>query len=96
MSDTTVYKYVSKGSEYFDFAFVVCIDVFPSFFSICCLEESKYSAPFDCYWGVEELGLTSKELCPRLLISQQAVSKWVKKGCAHLCSESLTFDDLIL
>lgn len=49
-----------------------------------------------CYWGVEELGLTSNELCPRLQISQQAVSKWVKKGCVHLRSESLTFDDLIL
>jgi hypothetical protein len=39
-----------------------------------------------CYWGVEKLGLSSSVLAAKLMISQPAVSKWVKKG-AQYCGE---------
>ncbi len=47
-----------------------------------------------CFWGAEELGVTLVEIAMRLEISQQAVSKWVKKGRDYCRSEQLSLDDL--
>ena len=33
-----------------------------------------------CYLSVEKLGLKSREIANRLMISQPAVSKWISKG----------------
>jgi hypothetical protein len=51
--------------------------------------------PLICFWGVEELGLTIIEIGVKLQISQQAASKWVKKGRAYSYSENIVLDDLV-
>jgi len=47
-----------------------------------------------CYWGVEELGISHRELSKRLSISQPAISLWVKKGRDFSSREGLVFAEL--
>lgn len=45
-----------------------------------------------CFWGVEEVGLTMLEIGLKMGISQQSISKWVKKGRRHCQSENVDID----
>lgn len=47
-----------------------------------------------CYWGKDELGITLRELASHLQISQQAATKWRKKGFEICVSRGLTLDSL--
>ena len=48
-----------------------------------------------CYWGTEELGLTMLEIGLKMGMSQQAISKWVKKGRDYCRSENIDIDSLL-
>jgi REP element-mobilizing transposase RayT len=48
-----------------------------------------------CYWGTEELGLTMLEIGLMMGMSQQAISKWVKKGRDYCRSENIDIDSLL-
>ncbi|MEZ5490866.1 MAG: hypothetical protein R3F50_11160 [Gammaproteobacteria bacterium] len=46
-----------------------------------------------CLWGTSELGMTTTEIDEQLQISQQVVSKWIKKGQCLVESSNLNFPD---
>jgi len=48
-----------------------------------------------CCWGTEELGLTMLEIGLKMGMSQQAISKWVKKGRDYCRSENIDIDSLL-
>lgn len=47
-----------------------------------------------CYWGVEELRIAMVKIGQQMGISQQSVSKWVKKGRLYCQSENINLDSL--
>lgn len=44
-----------------------------------------------CYWGTQELGLSSCNIADRLKISQPAVSRWIRQGEAYCRKEEVGF-----
>lgn len=48
-----------------------------------------------CYWGTDEFGLTMLEIGLKMGMSQQAISKWVKKGRNYCRSENIDIDSLL-
>lgn len=48
-----------------------------------------------CYWGTQELGLSSSIIASYLNVSQPAISKAAKRGADYCLLHSLNFDEII-